>query len=206
MLNDSKKYFSYVLVLKDEQQPEHQGKIMVFQYGKQIKDKIHAEKNGEITGEPCNVFKLNCGKDFRLIVKEIDTGDATFPDYKMSVFKETPSSISMPTTDGALKSIPLEDGQIPQNIKSKVSEFLLSRTVELENFGPRRLDETQQERVSQVIAYLTGNSSNATTSTSTNEATAEDFTFDEEETTAVTTDSTDNTDGTTDEFDFDFDK
>ena len=49
-LKYSKKYYSYVLVIEDEQQPETVGKIMIFQYGKTIKDKIQAERNGEITG------------------------------------------------------------------------------------------------------------------------------------------------------------
>lgn len=201
MLNYSKKYFSYVLVMKDEQQPEHEGKIMIFQYGKQIKDKLAAENNGEITGEPCNVFNLQSGKDFRLIVKEIDTGDATFPDYKMSVFKETPSSISLPTSDG-LKNIPLEDGKIPENYQSKVKEFLLARSVQLEDFGPKRLDEDKQSKVSQIISYLTGNSTGSE-STGTNEATADDFTFDDdsEDTETVASEG-----GTEDDFDFDFDK
>ena len=38
-LKYSKKYYSYVLVIEDEQQPELVGKIMIFQYGKTIKDK-----------------------------------------------------------------------------------------------------------------------------------------------------------------------
>src|SRR5574343_142185 len=86
-LKYSKKYYSYVLILEDEQQPELVGKIMIFQYGKIIRDKILSEKNGDITGVPCNVFDLSAGKDFVLSVKEIQTGDDTFPDYKNSMFK-----------------------------------------------------------------------------------------------------------------------
>jgi len=205
ILNYSRKYFSYVLVMKDEQQPEYEGKIMIFQYGKQIKDKLAAEKNGEITGEPCNVFNLQTGKDFRLIVKEIDTGDATFPDYKMSVFKETPSSISLPTSDG-FKNIPLEDGKIPTNLQDKVKEFLLNRSVELEDFGPKKLDEDMQSKVSQIIAYLTGSSSSGELA-STNEATAEDFTFEDEDEDDTPDGSAEavTSGGNTDDFDFDFD-
>lgn len=208
MLNYSKKYFSYVLIIKDEQQPECEGKIMVFQYGTQIKDKIAAERNGEITGEPCNVFNLQTGKDFRLIVKEIDTGDATFPDYKMSTFKESPSSISLPTTDGGLKNIPLDNGKIPANLQVKVKDFLASREVELEDFGARKLTEEQQEKVSQIIAYLTGNSSNASSSASSNDASAEDFSFDDEdgdyESEDGETSETSSSKSGSDEFDFEF--
>ena len=69
MLNYSRKYYSYVLVLEDEQQPELVGRIMIFQYGKTIKDKISAEKNGEISGVGVNVFDLANGKDFVLTTK-----------------------------------------------------------------------------------------------------------------------------------------
>src|ERR1035437_7162394 len=87
MLKYSKKYYSYVLILEDERRPETVGTIMIFQYGKTIKDKILAGKNGEISGVGCNVFDLSQGKDFVLLVKEIQTGDETYPDYKMSMFK-----------------------------------------------------------------------------------------------------------------------
>jgi hypothetical protein len=93
-LKYSKKYYSYVLVIEDEQQPELVGKILIFQYGKTIKDKIMAEKNGEISGVGCNVFDLAAGKDFVLVVKEIQTGDETYPDYKMSMFR--PETTSLP--------------------------------------------------------------------------------------------------------------
>jgi hypothetical protein len=55
-LKYSKKFYSYVLVIEDEQQPELVGKIMIMQYGKQLKTKISSERNGEITGVACNVF------------------------------------------------------------------------------------------------------------------------------------------------------
>jgi hypothetical protein len=33
------------------------------------------------------------GKDFVLFVKEIQTGDETYPDYKMSMFKQDTTSL-----------------------------------------------------------------------------------------------------------------
>ena len=91
------------------------------------------------------------------------------------------------------------------NLQGKVKEFLATREVQLEDFGPRALSEEQQEKISQIVAYLTGNSSNAGGSTSTNEASAEDFTFDDdddfsEDTAETTTGGSDDSS----EFDFDF--
>lgn len=177
MLKYSKKYFSYVLVVDDPQQPEMNGKIMIFQYGKTIKDKITAEKNGEISGESVNVFKLDEGKDFVLLVKQIETGDEKYPDYKMSSFKPEKTSIMLPSNTG-LKNVPLEDGRIPDKFKQKVKDFLLTRDTELETYEPKALTEEQQAKVSQISAYLTGKS--VASFASANNASSNDFEFGEE--------------------------
>lgn len=159
-LKYSKKYYSYVLILEDEQQPELVGKIMIFQYGKTIRDKILSEKNGEISGVPCNVFDLSAGKDFVLSVKEIQTGDDTFPDYKNSMFKPETTSLPLYNEDkNAFKNVPLVDGKVDPRAQQLVKEFLVKREHELEEFAPKRLTEEQQAKVNEIIAYLTGKSS-----------------------------------------------
>jgi hypothetical protein len=54
-LKYSKKFYSYVLVIEDEQQPELVGKIMIMQYGKQLKTKSHLKEMVKL-GVACNVF------------------------------------------------------------------------------------------------------------------------------------------------------
>jgi hypothetical protein len=162
MLKYSKKYYSYVLVLEDEQQPELVGKIMIMQYGKTIKDKIQAERNGEISGVPCNVFDLSAGKDFVLVVKEIQTGDETYPDYKMSMFK--PETTSLPIyfkEKQAFKNAPLVDGKIDPNAQGKVRDFLLEREFSLEDFSPKKLSEEQQAKITEISNFLTGKASSS---------------------------------------------
>jgi hypothetical protein len=161
-LKYSKKYYSYVLVLEDEQQPESVGKIMIFQYGKTIKDKIQAEKNGEISGVPCNVFDLAAGKDFVLVVKEIQTGDETYPDYKMSMFK--PETTSLPIyfkEKGAFKNAPLNEGKIEASVQGKIREFLLERDHDLEEYSPKKLSEEQQAKITEITNFLTGKASSS---------------------------------------------
>jgi len=161
-LKYSKKYYSYVLVIEDEQQPELVGKILIFQYGKTIKDKIMAEKNGEISGVGCNVFDLAAGKDFVLVVKEIQTGDETYPDYKMSMFK--PETTSLPIyfkEKQAFKNAPLNDGKIEASVQSKIKDFLLDREHDLEEFSPKRLDEKQQAKITEITNFLTGKASSS---------------------------------------------
>lgn len=161
-LKYSKKYYSYVLVLEDEQQPELVGKIMIFQYGKTIKDKIMAEKNGEISGVGCNVFDLAAGKDFVLVVKEIQTGDETYPDYKMSMFK--PETTSLPIyfkEKQAFKNAPLNEGKIEASVQSKIKDFLLDREHDLEEFAPKKLTDEQQAKITEISNFLTGKASSS---------------------------------------------
>jgi hypothetical protein len=163
MLKYSKKYYSYVLVLEDEQQPELVGKIMIFQYGKTIKDKIQAERNGEISGVPCNVFDLSAGKDFVLVVKEIQTGDETYPDYKMSMFKPETTSLPIYFKDkAAFKNAPLNaDGKIEASIQTKIREFLLERDNDLDDFAPKKLTDEQQSKINEITNFLTGKASSS---------------------------------------------
>ncbi len=203
MLNYSKKYYSYVLVLEDEQQPELVGKIMIFQYGKTIKDKISAEKNGEISGVSCNVFDLSAGKDFVLLVKEIQTGDETYPDYKMSMFRPETTSLPIYFKDkAAFKNAPLgSDGKIDPKAQSMIKDFLIDREHNLEDFGPKKLDDTQQGKINEIIGFLTGKSSGGFVSNKTeSKPTSDDFDFEE----SIVNASTDKSDDDTDDFFSDF--
>jgi len=178
-LKYSKKYYSYVLVLEDEQQPELVGKIMIFQYGKTIKDKISAEKNGEISGVPTNVFSLDSGKDFVLVVKEIQTGDETYPDYKMSMFKPETTSLPIYFKDKqTFKNVPLKDGKIDSAMQVKIKEFLLDREHDLEDFAPKRLDDKQQAKITEITNFLTGKSSGSYQAKE-SKPSSNDFDFDE---------------------------
>lgn len=183
-LNYSRKYYSYILVLEDEQQPELVGKIMILQYGKTIKDKINAERNGEIS-EPCNVFDLAQGKDFVMVVKEIQTGDITYPDYKMSMFR--PEKTSLPIyfeEKGEFKNVPTKenaDGKtiVDPKAQGKIKEALMNREFELESFAPKPLTEDQHAKITEISNYLTGKSSSGFSSNKGSEPSSDDFEFED---------------------------
>jgi hypothetical protein len=197
-LKYSKKYYSYVLVLEDEQQPENVGKIMIFQYGKTIKDKIQAERNGEISGVPCNVFDLSAGKDFVLVVKEIQTGDETYPDYKMSMFKPETTSLPIYFKDkAAFKNAPLNsEGKIEASVQGKIREFLLDREFDLDDFSPKKLTDEQQAKITEITNFLTGKASSSYSNTKSEaKPSSDDFDFEDnfstETSTSVETDEDD---------------
>lgn len=188
MIRYNNKYFSYVLVKEDEQQPELVGKIMILSYGKQIKDIIESEKNGETTGLPCEVFSLKHGKDFVLLAKENtftndDGKQITAPDYTKSRFFESVSTIALPKTDDNGKvtfiNLPLEDNKIKKEHQEKVVDFLLSREVELELFAGQPWDENTQRKVSEAIDYLTGKNSSNNNGASSDSSSPDDFSFDD---------------------------
>jgi len=184
-----KKYFSYVLILEDEQQPELVGKIMVFSYGKQIKDIIVSEKEGEATGVPCDVFSPKTGKDFVLLAKENtftnqDGKEVTAPDYTKSRFYDETTTIPIAKEeDGSYKFIrvPMEDGKFKKEHQEKIVNMLLSRDIDLESFAGKAWNEEMQKKVSEAIDFLTGKASSKTfSSSSSNDSTKpEEFSFDD---------------------------
>lgn len=189
-LQYSKKYYSYVLILEDEQQPELVGKIMIFQYGKTIADKIKTEMNGEITGEKCNVFKVETGKDFVLVVKEIQTGDETYPDYKNSSFKER-SPLQIYVEGKGFKPVPIVDGKVAPKAQAMVKEFLMKREHNLDEFAPKRLTDEQQAKITEITNFLTGKVS-ASFNQSKSKPSSEDFDMED----VVSTESVTNSGGT----------
>lgn len=194
MLNYSRKYYSYVLVLEDEQQPELVGRIMIFQYGKTIKDKISAEKNGEISGVGVNVFDLANGKDFVLLVKEISTGDDTYPDYKMSMFKPETSSVQIYSKEkNVFKQVPTLNGKVDPKAQSTVRDFLMDRQHNLEDFGPKKLDDAQQSKITEIINFMTGKTSSSMPSQE-SKPSADDFDFEETVTGETSNSSSDDDD------------
>jgi len=164
-LQYSRKYYSYVLIMEDEQQPELVGKIMIFQYGKIIQDKIIQEKTGEISGVECNVFDWIDGKDFVLIAKEIQTGEITYPDYKNAMFRQESSSLPIYNKEKAVfGNVPLSevevDGKFVKKINPKfhqiVKDFLLDRDHELADYAPKKLTPEQNTKIIEIKAFLTG--------------------------------------------------
>jgi hypothetical protein len=155
LIKRTTKYYSYVLVIEDEQNKDLVGKILVYPYGYTVKEKINSERNGEVTGEPCNVFDLAKGKDFKLIIKE----KGGFQNYEASSFLEVSPIKLYDEKTGKFRPAPVdEDGKITNpKVQAKIKEVLLSRDVDINDHKAKKWDDATQNKVNQVLAILNGN-------------------------------------------------
>lgn len=76
-------YVSNIYVISDPKNPENEGKVFLFRYGKKIFDKISALLSPEFEGEESiNPFDLEKGCNFKLRQKQV----SGFPNYDDSKF------------------------------------------------------------------------------------------------------------------------
>lgn len=172
LIKRTTKFYSYVMVIEDEQHPELVGKILIYPYGATIKAKINSEINGDITGEKCNVFDFVTGKDFRLIIKIIPTpspdgrSKIDMPNYDTSTF--LPSSPIKIWNEKANKFVtpPViedENGKVmiaDKKWQAKIKEVILSRpsTVNLADYEPNKdgWDDARRANVEKIVQILNG--------------------------------------------------
>jgi hypothetical protein len=154
LIKRTTKYYSYVLVIEDDQHKELVGKILVYPYGFTIKEKINSERNGEVTGEPCNVFDLAKGKDFKLIIKE----KGGFQNYEASSFLEVSPIKLFDDKTGKFRPAPVDEvGKISNaKVQAKIKEVLLAREVDINDHQAKEWDDATQNKVNQVLAILHG--------------------------------------------------
>ena len=153
-LNKVTRFYSYVYIVEDKNQPELEGKILVYQYGWKIKEKINAEWRAENPERSkCNVFDLAVGKDFELKIVE----NAGFPNYDSSIFLQaSPIAIKgkkMPTEEVGGMTI------IAESVQEKILKFILAKEVNISDFEPKRLTDAEKSKISKIVAVLTGDES-----------------------------------------------
>lgn len=154
LINRNTKYYSYILILEDEQNKELEGKILVYPYGYKIKEKIKDQREGLNSSKtPCNVFDLANGKDFNLVIKQV--GD--YPNYDSSTFldqspikikgKEAPTSIDEKTGKKKITNA---------KVKEKIKNFLMERDVNIEDHMAKSWTDDDRFKVTQILDILQG--------------------------------------------------
>ena len=129
-------YYSNIYVVKDPSNPDNEGKIFLFRYGKKIHDKIMDAVNGdELEGrEGINPFDFWSGANFQLRAKKV----AGYPNYDSS---------------GWMQQGTLEDLDDPQLESIWKRQYPLQSLVSEDNF---KTYEQLQERLNSVL-NLKGN-------------------------------------------------
>lgn len=120
-------YYSNIYVVSDPENPENEGKVFLFKYGKRIFDKIaEALQPMENSGEdPVNVFDFWEGANFKLKIKIVDKQT----NYDSSLFS-SPSALS--DDDEVLEKI--------WNQEHSLSEFLNESNFKPYDVLKKRLD------------------------------------------------------------------
>ena len=76
-------YISNILVISDPKNPENEGKVFLFKFGKKIFDKITQAMNPEFEGDkPLNPFDMWAGANFKLRIRQVEG----YRNYDMSNF------------------------------------------------------------------------------------------------------------------------
>jgi hypothetical protein len=78
-------FYSNIYVIKDPKNPENEGKVFIFKYGKKIFDRLNDLMNPSFEDEtPINPFDLWGGANFKLKVRDVDG----WPNYDKSEFED----------------------------------------------------------------------------------------------------------------------
>jgi len=152
LINRNTKYYSYILVMEDEQNRELEGKILIYPYGYKIKEKIKDQRDG-LAGDPCNVFDLANGKDFQLVIKQV----GEFPNYDSSSFLAiSPIKIMGKPAPTVVDEKTGKNKIVNAKVKEKISEFLTTRDVDLADHMAKEWTTEDRFKVTQILEILQG--------------------------------------------------
>src|SRR5574343_88768 len=137
-------FISNIYVVKDPENPENEGKVFLFKYGKKIFDKIQQmlQPDAALGEEPVNVFDLWDGANFKLKIRKVE-GQIN---YDSSLF-ESPSPLS--DDDAKLEAIWKQEHSLkqflePSNFKS-YEELKKRLELVLNDVQPKDESVTEEE-------------------------------------------------------------
>jgi len=140
-------FASLIQVIKDQNNPELEGKILVYRYGVKIWEKINAELKPMI-GEKHDPFNILDGKAFALVITKV----SGFNNYDQSKFLNERIPLCIPNAEGKL--IPIND----KSDKNQVFNFVKENSPELSKYAFQEWDSDTHDYVNHVIAAVTGQS------------------------------------------------
>lgn len=135
----TQKYASLIQVIKDKQHPELEGKIMVFQYGYTVHNKINEQIHPEY-GKPCIPFDLFEGKPFKINIS-LKSG---FNNFDACEFMSEYMPLEI---DGEKMS------KSPENM-AKIAEWLKTNSPDLDKYSCQEWDKETEQFVKDAIAAI----------------------------------------------------
>ena len=142
-------YASLIQVIKDENNPELEGKILVWRYGVKIWEKINAELK-PVIGEKHDPFDIINGKAFALVITKV----SGYNNYDQSKFVDKKIPLCIPNEEGKL--IPVaSNGQLTKK-QDEVFSWVKEGSPDLDVYSYREWDQETYEYVNHVITAVTG--------------------------------------------------
>jgi hypothetical protein len=139
-------FISLVQIIKDENDPTLEGKILAWKFGKKIYDKIMAEKKPAYGVDPHEPYDPINGKLFLLHINIV----SEYNNYDSSKFLDKRVGICMKDKEGKL--IPIT----AQTDKQTFFEFLKTNSPDLKKYEFKEWDTETHGFVNTVISAVTG--------------------------------------------------
>jgi hypothetical protein len=138
-------YASLVQIIRDENAPELEGKIMVYRYGVKIWEKINAELK-PVIGDAHDPFDIIQGKAFALVISKV----SGYNNYDQSKFVDKRIPLCIPNESGKL--IPINSS----SDKKVVFEWVKTNSPDLSKYSYKEWDQETFDYVNHVIVAVTG--------------------------------------------------
>lgn len=133
------KFISNIYVVKDERNPEAEGKVFLFKFGKKIYEKIKGAMYPEIEEDRIDVFNFWEGADFILKCENADG----YPNYDKSYFRK-PSVIGNLKDDSEIEKIWLSEHSLQDELKYKSDDELTERFNYVMGFTENNTSSTEE--------------------------------------------------------------
>ena len=144
-------YFSLAQIMIDEFEPDDEGKILIFRFGKQVYDIIEREKTADpkIKKEAVIPYDPFRGKDFVLWIeeKQIDE-NRKITSYERSYFDDKLTSMSFDKGEKRVKDTPKN--------RKLIYEYLKKHSPKLDQCQPKEWDAQTEQRVIASVMSIIG--------------------------------------------------
>lgn len=138
-------YSSLIQVIKDDNNPELEGKLVIWRYGVKIYDKLNAELK-PVIGDKHDPFDIMTGKAFAVVVTKV----SGFNNYDQSKFVDKRIPLCIPNAEGKLEPI------TEQTDKQGVFNWVKENSADLGKYAYREWDQETFDYVNHIITSVTG--------------------------------------------------